>query len=158
LRTSGSPSAQSSAKKPEIPKARGRSFQITAEEAIKTADVVTGTFLLNSLPAYVLFDSGANRSFVSVKFASHSSFELSKLPVPVEVEVANSKTFLVFEIFRGCKLTVKEEEYPIDLIPMTLGEFDVIIGMDWLSKYQADIGCYHRRILLRSPRGHKVVI
>lgn len=99
LRSGGSSSVQGSMKKLEAPKPTGRAFQITAEEAKKEFEVVTGTFLLNSLPAYVLFDSGANRSFVSVKFASHASFVLSKLEIPLEVEVADSKTFVVFDIF-----------------------------------------------------------
>ncbi|KAD6455173.1 hypothetical protein E3N88_09879 [Mikania micrantha] len=77
---------QDSGKKPEAPKPKGRAFQISAEEAKVMSDVVTGTFLVNSIPAYVLFDSGANRSFVSIKFVHHPSFVLEKLPVPLEVE------------------------------------------------------------------------
>ena len=49
--------------------ARGRSFQMTKNEAEASPDVVTGTFLLNSIHAKVLFDSGANFSFVSPMFA-----------------------------------------------------------------------------------------
>ncbi|KAD3337002.1 hypothetical protein E3N88_32522 [Mikania micrantha] len=77
---------QSSGKKPEIPKPKGRAFQISAEEAKVTSDVVTGTFLLNSISAYILFDSGASRSFISAKFVHHPSFVLEKLSVPLEVE------------------------------------------------------------------------
>ncbi|KAD7476992.1 hypothetical protein E3N88_00128 [Mikania micrantha] len=93
--------SQSSGKKPEAPKPKGRAFQISAEEAKVTSDVVTGTFFVNSIPAYVLFDSGANRSFVSIKFVHHPSFVLEKLPVPLEVEVADSKSFLVLDIYRN---------------------------------------------------------
>ncbi|KAD2805396.1 hypothetical protein E3N88_38773 [Mikania micrantha] len=104
-----------------------RAFQITADEAKDAGDVVTGTFLVNSVPAYVLFDSGASKSFVSTKFTHHTSFVLEKLIAPLEIEVADSKSFLVFDIYRNCKITIEDEEYTIDLIPMLLGEFDVYI-------------------------------
>ena len=51
-------------KKIDVPKVRGRAFQMTVEEAKAEPDVVTGTFPVNSLPALVLFDTGATKSFV----------------------------------------------------------------------------------------------
>ncbi|KAD3067187.1 hypothetical protein E3N88_35067 [Mikania micrantha] len=93
--------SQGSGKKLEAPKPKGRAFQISAEEAKVTSDVVTDTFFVNSIPAYVLFDSGANPSFVSIKFVHHPSFVLEKLSVSLEVEVVDSKSFLVFDIYRN---------------------------------------------------------
>ena len=158
LKMSGSSNSQVSGKKVEAVKPKGRAFQMTAEEAKTTSDVVTGTFSINSLSAYVLFDSGASRSFKSIKFACHSSFVLDKLPEPLEVEVADSKTFLVMDVYRNCKLTIDGEDYLVDLLPMTLGEFDVVIGMDWLSTYRANIVCNRKIIQLVSPSGHEVCI
>ncbi|KAD4584296.1 hypothetical protein E3N88_21897 [Mikania micrantha] len=131
---------------------------ISAEEAKVTSDVVTGTFLLNSISAYILFDSGASRSFISAKFVHHPSFVLEKLPAPLEVEVADSKSFLAFDIYRNCKLTIEGEDYSVDLIPMVLGEFDVVIGMDWLSSYRANIVCDRKSIQLIAPSGYEVSI
>lgn len=151
-------SPQSSGKKIKTLKPKGRAFQLTAEEAKVTPDVVTGTFSNNSLHAYVLFDSGASRSFVSIKFACGPSFVLTKLPNPLEVVVADSKTFLVMNMYRNCKITIDGEDYIVDLIPMKLGEFDVVIGMDWLSMYKANIVCNRKVIQLTSPSGHEVCI
>ncbi|KAD7480443.1 hypothetical protein E3N88_03579 [Mikania micrantha] len=131
---------------------------ISAEEAKVTSDVVTGTFLLNSISAYILFDSGASRSFISAKFVHHPLFVLEKLSVPLEVEVADSKSFLAFDIYRNCKLTIEGEDYSVDLIPMVLGEFDVVIGMDWLSSYRANIVCDRKSIQLIAPSGYEVSI
>ncbi|XP_076891657.1 uncharacterized protein LOC143543153 [Bidens hawaiensis] len=132
--TEGSRTAEN-VKKLETQKPRGRAFQITAEEAKVIPDVVTGTFIIKSLPAYVLFDSGASRSFVSKTFACHSSFSRSKLINSLDVEIASDKSFYVSEVCRNWKLIIQGEEYSIDLIPITLREFDVIIGMDWLSQH-----------------------
>ena len=96
----------SSGKKLEVPKPKGMAFQITTEEAKDTSDVVIVTFLVNSMPAYVLFDSGASRSFVSTKFSHHFSFVLEKLSSPLEIEVADFKSFLVFNVYRNCKISI----------------------------------------------------
>lgn len=119
---------------------------------------MTGNFSVNSLPAYVLFDSGASRSFFFIKFASHPSFVLDKFPVPLEVKVADSKTFIVFDVYRKCNFTIDGKDYEVDLIPMKLGEFDVVSGMDWLSTYPANIVCNQKIIKLVSPSGHEVSI
>ncbi|KAD4179813.1 hypothetical protein E3N88_28404 [Mikania micrantha] len=147
-----------SGKKFEVPKPKGRAFQITADEAKDAGDVVTCTFLVNSVPAYVLFDSGASKSFVSTKFTHHTSFVLEKLIATLEIEVADSKSFLVFDVYRNCKITIDDEDYMIDLIPMLLGEFDVVVGMDWLSSNQANIVCNRKIIQLMSPSGKEVII
>ncbi|KAI3813206.1 hypothetical protein L1987_17924 [Smallanthus sonchifolius] len=119
-----------SEKKVEIPKPKGRAFHISAEEAKTNSEVVSGTFKINSLPALVLFDLGASRLFVSLKFVKHSSFLSSKLDEPLEIEAANDKSFLVFDVYKNCKLRAGGETFFIDLIPMTMGDFDVIVGMD----------------------------
>ncbi|KAI3777222.1 hypothetical protein L1987_47020 [Smallanthus sonchifolius] len=69
--------------KVEIPKPKGRAFHISAEEAKTNPEMVSSTFKINSLPALVLFDMGASRSFVSLKFVKHSSFLSSKLDEPL---------------------------------------------------------------------------
>jgi hypothetical protein len=126
--------------KVEVPKPRGRAFQLTAEEAKVEPDVVTGTFLVNSIPAHILFDTCANRSFVSFDFIRHPSFVIDKLLAPLEVEVADDKSFLVFDVCRNCKLTIEDEDYLIDIIPITMGEFKVVVVMYWLSRHHANVG------------------
>ncbi|KAI3825325.1 hypothetical protein L1987_06807 [Smallanthus sonchifolius] len=142
----------------ETPKPKGRAFHISVEEAKNNSEVVSGTFKINSLLALVLFDSGASRSFVSLKIVKHSSFVSSKLDEPLEIEAANDKSFLVFDIFRDCKLRAGGETFFIDLIPMAMGDFDVIVGMDWLSKNKASILCGPKAIQLVSPSGESIYI
>jgi len=63
------PKLKTAEKKDDRPKGKARAFNMTAEEARADDEVVSGTFLINSSLATVLFDSGANRSFVSSLFA-----------------------------------------------------------------------------------------
>ncbi|XP_022019431.1 uncharacterized protein LOC110919472 [Helianthus annuus] len=50
------------------------------------------------------------------------------------------------------------EEYTIDMIPMSMGEFQVIVGMDWLFRYHAKVACFRKEIKLTSPSGKHVTI
>ncbi|GJS86984.1 putative reverse transcriptase domain-containing protein [Tanacetum coccineum] len=94
------------------------------------SNVVTGTFLLNNCYASMLFDSGADRSFVSSTFSAL-----------LDVAPSTSDTSHPFDI---------------DLMPVELGSFDVIIGMDWLAKYHALIVCDEK--VVRIPYGDEVLI
>ncbi|GKD71906.1 putative reverse transcriptase domain-containing protein [Tanacetum coccineum] len=44
-------------------------------------------------------------------------------------------------VIQGATLTLLNQPFKIDLMPIKLGSFDVVIGMDWLSKYHARIIC-----------------
>jgi hypothetical protein len=69
--------------------ARGIASVLNANDARVDTNVVTGTFLLNNHYAFVLFDSGADRSFVSVDFASFIGLVPSRMPESFIVELAN---------------------------------------------------------------------
>ncbi|GJY52166.1 putative reverse transcriptase domain-containing protein, partial [Tanacetum coccineum] len=94
------------------------------------SNVVTGTFLLNNCYASMLFDSGADRSFVSSTFSALLDVAPSTLDT--------------------------SHPFDIDLMPVELGSFDVIIGMDWLAKYHALIVCDEK--VVRIPYGDEVLI
>ncbi|MFS8001318.1 putative nucleotidyltransferase, Ribonuclease H [Helianthus anomalus] len=108
-------------------------------------------FLVNSLYASILFDTGADKSFVSVEFESLINCTRSKLPESFSVEVANGKSILVNSIIRDCSLILNDHVFSVDLIPMQLGSFDVIIGMDWLRTNHAEIECHEKLVRLPLP-------
>ncbi|XP_022042039.1 uncharacterized protein LOC110944700 [Helianthus annuus] len=139
-------------------KAKGWMFQITSEEAKVHPNVVSGIFLLNSMPIYVLFDTGATMSFVSSEIVNHPSFKIERMSEPLEVEIADSKNYLLHEICRNCKFTIEDEEFDIDLIPMILGEFKMIVGMDWMARHHAEINCKTKTVLVQSPSGKRMSI
>ncbi|KAJ0917224.1 putative transcription factor interactor and regulator CCHC(Zn) family [Helianthus annuus] len=142
----------------EASKAKASSFQLTTAEAKTEPDVVSGIFAINSIPARVLFDTGVNKSFISHGFIRHPSFVLTKLSVPLEVEIGDNKNFIVCDVCKGCKLSIDDEEYSIDLIPKSMGEFQVVVGMDWLSRHHAKVVCFRKKIKLTSPSGKHVTI
>ncbi|GJR23416.1 putative reverse transcriptase domain-containing protein [Tanacetum coccineum] len=103
------------------------------------SNVVTGTFLLNNYYGSILFDTGANRSFISTAFCSLIDIVPTPLDNSYDVELADGKMVGIDTIIRGCTLNFLDHPFHIDLMPVELGSFDIIIGMDWLRKYHAVI-------------------
>ncbi|XP_076943603.1 uncharacterized protein LOC143613893 [Bidens hawaiensis] len=136
----------------------GRAFHMTTEEAKQADDVITGTFLLNKLPATVLFDSGANKSFISYKFCHALRNPLRKLEQSFTLEIADGKQIEITDAIDDCFLNLESQTFPIRTMVTTLGEFDLVIGMDWLAAYKAQINCGTKSINLQAPDGSIVTI
>ncbi|GJX53868.1 putative reverse transcriptase domain-containing protein [Tanacetum coccineum] len=119
------------------------------------ANVVTGTFLLNNHYASILFDTGADRSFISTAFSSLISIAPTSLENCYDVELADGKLVKIDTIIRGCTLNFLDHPFNIDLMPVELGSFDVIIGMDWLRRCHAVIVCDEK--LVQVPYGNETL-
>ncbi|GKC02470.1 putative reverse transcriptase domain-containing protein [Tanacetum coccineum] len=117
--------------------ARGRAYTLGGGDGNPNSNVVTGTFLLNNHYAYILFDYGANRSFVSTTFSALIDIPPTVLDVSYTVELADGRIAESDTIIRGCTLKLLDHPFSTDLMPIELGRFDVIIRMDWLLKYHA---------------------
>ncbi|GJU62699.1 putative reverse transcriptase domain-containing protein [Tanacetum coccineum] len=117
---------------------------------------VTGTFLLNNRYASILFDTCADRSFVSTAFSSQIDITPSTLDHYYDVELADGRIIGFNTILRGCILNLLNHPFNINLMPIELGSFDAIIGMDWLATYQAII-VYAEKII-RIPWGNETLI
>ncbi|GJZ34361.1 putative reverse transcriptase domain-containing protein [Tanacetum coccineum] len=137
---------------------------VTLHEAINMArelnpNVVTGTFLLNDHYACILFDSGAEKSFVSSAFTHFIDIAPATLNTSYEIELADGKVVSTNTILRSCTLVLLNHVFKIDnegwmcLLPTRLGSFDVIIGMDWLAYHRALIDCYEKIVRIPLPNG-----
>ncbi|GJX71569.1 putative reverse transcriptase domain-containing protein, partial [Tanacetum coccineum] len=124
--------------------ARGRAFMLGAEEARQDLNIVTGTFTFNDYFATILFDSGADYSFVSTTFIPLLGLESSDLGFRYEIKIASGQLIEIDKVIKGCKLEIKGHVFDINLIPFRHGSFDMIIGMDWLSNYKAEIICHEK--------------
>ncbi|GJT88599.1 putative reverse transcriptase domain-containing protein [Tanacetum coccineum] len=135
--------------------ARGRVFSLGRGETSKDSNFITGTFLLDNRYASILFDSDADRSFVSTTFSSLMDVVPNTLVVNYATELADGRVVESDTILRGCTLNLLNHPFNIELIPIELGSFDVIIGMDWLSKYHTLIVCDEKVVWI--PYGNEVL-
>ncbi|GJT39858.1 putative reverse transcriptase domain-containing protein [Tanacetum coccineum] len=120
------------------------------------SNVVTGTFLFNNCYASMLFDSGADRSFLSSTFSALLDVAPPTLATSYTIKLADGRILEINVILRGCTLGLLGHPFDVDLMPVELGSFDVIIGMDWLAKYHAVI-VYDKKIVC-IPYGDEVLI
>ncbi|GKD15091.1 putative reverse transcriptase domain-containing protein, partial [Tanacetum coccineum] len=120
------------------------------------SNTVTGAFLLNDHHAYMLFDSGADRSFVSNTFNALLDITPYALDVSYAIELADGRTLETNIVLMGCTLGLLGHPFNIDLMPIELGSFDVIIGIDWLAKNHAVIVCDEK--MVRIPYGNEILI
>ncbi|GJY98539.1 putative reverse transcriptase domain-containing protein [Tanacetum coccineum] len=139
-----------------VGKARGKAYVLGRGEANPDSNVVKGTFLLNNHYAYMIFDSSADRCFVLTTFNTLLDVTPDTLDVSYVVELAEGRISKTNTVLRGCTLGLLGHPFNIDLIPIELGSFDVIIDMDWLANHHAMIVCDEK--IVRIPYGDEVLI
>nr|GEW73845.1 reverse transcriptase domain-containing protein [Tanacetum cinerariifolium] len=133
-----------------------RAYAISGGGTNPDSNVVMGTFLLNNCYASILFDSGADRSFVSTAFSALLDVVPSILDTSYAIELVDGRISETNIVLRGCTLGLLGHPFDIDLMPVELGSFDVIIGMDWLAKYHALI-VFDEKVV-HIPYGNEVLI
>ncbi|GJV32208.1 reverse transcriptase domain-containing protein [Tanacetum coccineum] len=139
-----------------IGEARGKAYVLGRGDANPDSNVVTCTFLLNNHYASVLFDSGVDQSFVSTTFSTLLDIIPDTLDVSYAIELSDGRISETNTVLRGCMLGLLGHPFNIDLMPVELGSFDVIIGMDWLAIHHVVIVCDEKIVWI--PYGNEVLI
>nr|GEV50325.1 putative reverse transcriptase domain-containing protein [Tanacetum cinerariifolium] len=119
------------------------------------SNVITCMFLFNNRYAYILFDSGTDRIFVLTMFSALNDITPTALDVSYTVELADGRIARSNTIIRGYTLKLIDHLFNFDLMPVELGRFDIIIRVDWLSKYHVVI-VYDEKIIC-IPYGNEIL-
>ncbi|GJR68441.1 putative reverse transcriptase domain-containing protein [Tanacetum coccineum] len=80
----------------------------------------------------------------------------SIIDIKYPIELVNERLIGSNTVLRGCTLGLSGHLFNIDLMPVELGSFDVIISMDWLANHHAVIVCDEK--IVRIPYGDEVLI
>ncbi|KAI3743596.1 hypothetical protein L1987_61306 [Smallanthus sonchifolius] len=142
----------------EQPQARTRAYALTEEEARGNPDVVSGTFLVNNEHAAILFDSGASKSFISNAFSCKLDCTINTIVKAFSVQTAVGKNSAVFQVTEDCIIEIEGHKFPSRLFLLTLGGFDIVLGMDWLAANEAQIICKRKRIHIKAPSGSPITV
>ncbi|KAJ0524657.1 putative nucleotidyltransferase, Ribonuclease H [Helianthus annuus] len=134
------------------PNTGGRVFTLTAGEAANTPGTVSGIIYLAGRDIYVLFDTGATHSIVSQVFARHLKIVPSLLDHALVISTPMGNPTVITHIYRDCPLVVGNFVRKANLYPMQMGDFDVILGMDWLAMHRATIDCHSKRVIFGDLR------
>ncbi|KAL5563785.1 hypothetical protein UlMin_033532 [Ulmus minor] len=112
-----------------------------------TSNVVTGQLSVAKMSAYVLFDSGATHSFISNSFADRLNWVRDRMNQSFHVALPSGEVLLSNYWVRHVPIVFSGRELHADLVLIKMYDYDVILGMDFLGKYNALIECRRRRVI-----------
>ena len=127
---------------------QARVFSVTQQEADASPNVITGMISVYDHDAYALVDPGATHSFISVPFTERHQIESQPIDGRMVVSVPNGDTMISERIVPGSRLVIQNKDFPAYLIVLGIHDFDIVLGMDWLSKHRATLDCYKKEVRL----------
>jgi hypothetical protein len=125
---------------------------MTSDEAQQAPDVVLGIFLASSHPATILFDSRASHSFISSSFAVKHSLPIATMKHTMLVSSSGGE-MRTKHICPAISITIRGVDFPSNLNLLDSKGIDIILGMDWLSKYDRIIQCARKAVKLTKKDG-----
>ena len=128
---------------------------ISVEEVEEQPDAVIGKFLVKSFAALVLFDTGASHSYISRGFVDKYQLPTQALRSPMLVTSPGAE-YMASLWWNQPPRQIGNYVFPSDLIVLESQGLDVILGMDWLSKYEGNMECASKSILLTTPEGRRI--
>jgi hypothetical protein len=132
---------------------------LEANTVQETPGVALGMFLVKSHSANVLFDTGAMHSFVTTSWVETHNIPVEPMYPPMRVSSIGGRT-QIDKFCPSARVQIRGIEFPTDLIVMGTWDvdIDVILGMNWLTKYQASLSCDKRTMKLVSISGEEVLV
>ncbi|KAA3460518.1 ATP-dependent zinc metalloprotease FtsH [Gossypium australe] len=121
-------------------------------------DVKTGTFLIFGLPYVALIDVGSTHSYVASSVVETLNLDSETVAREMTVISPLGHSVVVNKLYKDVPLELQRVVFVADLMELPFGEFDLILGMDWLIKYQARLDCAAKRMVLKMAEGDEVVM
>jgi hypothetical protein len=135
----------------------GRVNHVAPETAAEAPEVMLGTFNINSIPATVLFDSGASHSFISQTFVRNHSIPLVAMKNQMMVNSPGG-TMPASYCCPLASLSLRGVAFAVKPIVLRTSGIDLILGMDWMTQHQAVIQCKEKMVVLTTPKGDKISV
>ena len=119
--------------------------------------MVAGTLLVNEFNAHVLFDPGVTHSFIDKRIVTKlkNGVEIVEKGFLIGTPMGNRVETDIVYVNVGVNLSGCETK--VDLIPLELHDFDIILGMNWLNKYKALIDCYAKTVTFQTLNGERMI-
>nr|GEW71373.1 retrotransposon protein, putative, Ty3-gypsy subclass [Tanacetum cinerariifolium] len=122
-------------------------FEENYEQAANAPGTISRTLYIYDRGVFVLFDTGSTHSVVSIALSKH----LKVLHIPLDHALSISTPIMNSVIFshefRNCSLRVDDDIRFANLLPLEMSDFDIILGIDWLTEHRATIECHSKRVI-----------
>ncbi|XP_071900988.1 uncharacterized protein [Coffea arabica] len=133
--------------KPKVP---ARVYSIEQRPVPDSAEVVEGTIPVFHRLARILIDPGATHSFVNPEFMC--GIDINPVTLPYELEVSTptgDQSLISSKMYTNCEIWIGERKLLGNLISLAIKGYDVILGMDWLARYDAQLDCKRKTVEFR---------
>ncbi|XP_052113794.1 uncharacterized protein LOC127744941 [Arachis duranensis] len=128
----------------------GRVFAIISDDAMQSDALIQGQCYVKNRFLTVLYDSGASHSFISLTVARELGLDFSELNFDLIVHTPASQNALTSLVCLQVRFTIRNRTLIHDLICLPLCGLEVILGIDWLSKYHVFHDCFERTSVIPS--------
>ncbi|XP_042454435.1 uncharacterized protein LOC122038654 [Zingiber officinale] len=118
---------------------KGRVFAMTQEQVDLNAAIITSMILVANIPAHVLIDSGAIHSFIYAAYIVKWGITPKRMIKGYSVSLPSGEELHSNRVVRNCQMMMENCIVGAELIVLDMVEFDVILGMDWLTQHEAVI-------------------
>ena len=133
------------------PQTQARVFAVTQQEVDVVPEVMTSTIQVFVSDAYVLIDTDATHSFISVKFIAQVNVEIQAIDCSMVVSFPTRDSLIEDRVYMGCRVIIEGYEFRANLVLMDIQDFDVILGMDWLSRHHVTMDCFRKEVKFCRP-------
>ena len=137
-------------------RASARAYAMKEVEDTDAPDVIVGNFQIFDTTIHALIDPGSTHSYICTDIPAVKNLPRSGTEYDILVTNPLGHSVIVNRVYRDCPIRIQEYEFLRDLIKLSFKEFDVILGMDWLSQHQVMVDCRMKRVTLRTPNEDEV--
>ncbi|CAA0806336.1 Unknown protein, partial [Striga hermonthica] len=123
---------------------RGEFYAVDQAEAEQQAGTMSGMVVLNNVPVFALFDTGATHTFISRRCLDAIGVRATTTIDPLEVSLASGRKIVTSAKASDLSLSIGGRVLSTNAFVLEMRDFDLILGKDWLSFYHADIRCHDR--------------
>ena len=127
-----------------------------AIEDTDAPDVIVGNFTIFDTIVHALIDPRSTHPYICTDIPSLGNLPGSETEYDILVTNPLEHSVIVNKVYRDCPIRIREYDFPGDLIELSFKEFNVILGMDWLSRHQVVMDCRMKRVTLRTSNEDEV--
>ena len=129
-----------------------------AREDQDAPEFIAGIFSFYDIKMHALIDPGSTHSYVCMEHVFDKLPAMEKLAYDMHVTSLLGHNVSVNSVYRNYPIVIQAREFLVDLITLPFLEFDLILGMDWLTKHRAIVDCGQKTVVLRCPDQSEVII
>ena len=141
-----------------MPSAPTRAYAMKARGDQDAPKVIVGIISLYGIEMHAFIDLGSTHSYVCTEHVFDKMTAVEQLSYDMHVTNPLWHSVNVNRVYKNCPIIIHDREFSADLIALPFREFDLILGMDWLSKHRAIIDCDKKTVVLRCSDKSEVIV